>query len=149
MRNKHLEMRRRIEDTKLAITDAELFGSRLYGAVLSDVAEATTHRYRRKCRVLTYWDESPDAGVASTNNRTIKINAANRLTASFPTRKLKDLSLRGLLGMKSGISCTLISICFPFIMPGCCRRILSFHPKRAERRGRGLTCRASAAAGLP
>lgn len=54
MRNKHLEMRRRIEDTKLAITDAELFGSRLYGAVLSDVAEATTHRYRRKCRVLTY-----------------------------------------------------------------------------------------------
>lgn len=102
MRNKHLEMRRRIEDTKLAITDAELFGSRLYGAVLSDVAEATTHRYRRKCRVLTYWDESPDAGVASTNNRTIKINAANRLTASFPTRKLKDLSLRGLLGHEIG-----------------------------------------------
>lgn len=102
MRNKHLEMRRRIEDTKLTITDAELFGSRLYGAVLSDVAEATTHRYRRKCRVLTYWDESPDAGVASTNNRTIKINAANRLTASFPTRKLKDLSLRGLLGHEIG-----------------------------------------------
>ena len=102
MRNKHLEMRRRIEDTKLAITDAELFGSRLYGAVLSDVAEATTHRYRRKCRVLTYWDESPDAGVAYTNNRTIKINAANRLTASFPTRKLKDLSLRGLLGHEIG-----------------------------------------------
>lgn len=102
MRNKHLEMRRRIEDTKLAITDAELFGSRLYGAVLSDVAEATTHRYRRKCRVLTYWDESPDASVASTNNRTIKINAANRLTASFPTRKLKDLSLRGLLGHEIG-----------------------------------------------
>ena len=33
MRNKHLELRRRIEDTKLAITDAELFGARLYGAV--------------------------------------------------------------------------------------------------------------------
>lgn len=102
MRNKHLELRRRIEDTKLAITDAELFGSRLYGAVLSDIAESVTHRYRRKCRVLTYWDESPDADVASTNNRTIKINAANRLTASFPTRKLKDLSLRGLLGHEIG-----------------------------------------------
>lgn len=102
MRNKHLELRRRIEDTKLAITDAELFGSRLYGAVLSDIAESVTHRYRRKCRVLTYWDESPDAEVASTNNRTIKINAANHLTASFPTRKLKDLSLRGLLGHEIG-----------------------------------------------
>lgn len=102
MKNKHLELRRRIEDTKLAITDAELFGSRLYGAVLSDIAESVTHRYRRKCRVLTYWDESPDADVASTNNRTIKINAANRLTASFPTRKLKDLSLRGLLGHEIG-----------------------------------------------
>ena len=102
MRNKHLELRRRIEDTKLAITDAELFGSRLYGAVLSDIAESVTHRYRRKCRVLTYWDESPDADAASTNNRTIKINAANRLTASFPTRKLKDLSLRGLLGHEIG-----------------------------------------------
>lgn len=102
MRNKHLELRRRIEDTKLAITDAELFGSRLYGAVLSDIAKSVTHRYRRKCRVLTYWDESPDADVASTNNRTIKINAANRLTASFPTRKLKDLSLRGLLGHEIG-----------------------------------------------
>lgn len=102
MRNKHLELRRRIEDTKLAITDAELFGSRLYGAVLSDIAKSVTHRYRRKCRVLTYWDESPDADVASTNNRTIKINAANRMTASFPTRKLKDLSLRGLLGHEIG-----------------------------------------------
>ena len=40
--------------------------------------------------------------MASTNNRTIKINAANRLTASFPTRKLKDLSLRGLLGHEIG-----------------------------------------------
>ena len=102
MRNKHLEVRRRIEDTKLAITDAELFGSRLYGSVLSDLAETTTRRYRRKCRVLTYWDESPGAKVASTDNRTIKINAANRFTASFPTRKLKDLSLRGLLGHEIG-----------------------------------------------
>ena len=59
MRNKHLELRRRIEDAKLAITDAELFGSPLYGAVLSDVAQAATHRYRRRCRVMTYWDEDP------------------------------------------------------------------------------------------
>lgn len=102
MKNKHLELRRRIEDTKLAITDAELFGSRLYGAVLSDIAESVTHRYRRKCRVLTYWDDAPGAAIASTNNRTIKINAANHLTASFPTRKLKDLSLRGLLGHEIG-----------------------------------------------
>lgn len=102
MKNKHLEVRRRIEDTKLTITDAELFGSRLYGAVLSDLAEVTTRRYRRKCRVLTYWDESPESNIASTNNRTIKINAANRVTASFPTRKLKDLSLRGLLGHEIG-----------------------------------------------
>ena len=102
MRNKHLELRRRIEDAKLAITDAELFGSPLYGAVLSDVAQAATHRYRRRCRVMTYWDEDPGATVAATDNRTIKINAANRLTASFPTRKLKDLSLRGLLGHEIG-----------------------------------------------
>lgn len=102
MKNKHLEVRRRIEDAKLQITDQELFASRLYGNVLSDIAESVTHRFRRKCRVLTYWDERPHAAVASTNNRVIKINTANELTGSFPTRKLKDLSLRGLLGHEIG-----------------------------------------------
>ena len=102
MKNKHLEIKRRIEDAKLKITDAELFGSRLYGAVLSDIAETVSHRYRRGCRVLTFWDEGPNAMVAQTNNRTIQINAGNYLTRSLPKRKLKDLSLRGLLGHELG-----------------------------------------------
>ena len=102
MRNKHLELRRRIEDAKLQITDAELFASRLYASVLSDIAETATHRFKRKCKVFVFWDKSEEAMIACTNNRKIKINAGNFLTASFPTRKLKDLSLRGLLGHEIG-----------------------------------------------
>ena len=102
MKNKHLEVRRRIEDIKLKISDAELFASPLYASVLSDVAKSTTHRYRRSCQVFTYWNDSPDADVACTNNRSIRINAGNRLTRSFPTRILKDQSLRGLLGHEVG-----------------------------------------------
>lgn len=101
MRNKHLEVRRRIQDAKLQITDAELFGSPLYASVLSDLAETATHRFRRKCKVQVFWNESSDF-VAATNSRIIRINSANPLTSSFPTRKLKDLSLRGLLGHEIG-----------------------------------------------
>jgi cobalamin biosynthesis protein CobT len=102
MRNKHLELRRRIEDAKLKITDAELFASRLYASVLSDIAETVSHRFRRKCKVFVFWDDAEGAMAACTNNRQIKINAGNFLTRSFPTRKLKDLSLRGMLGHELG-----------------------------------------------
>ena len=102
MRNKHLELRRRIEDAKLQITDAELFASRLYASVLSDIAETVSHRFKRKCRVFVFWNDSENAAVACTDNRRIKINAGNFLTRSFPGRRLKDLSLRGLLGHELG-----------------------------------------------
>jgi hypothetical protein len=96
MRTSHLALQRRIESERFKITDQELFASQAYSAFLTDMAEAATKRYKRKTQVRCYWDEDEDAAVAFTNNRTISINAANFLTQSFPTRKLKSDSLVGM-----------------------------------------------------
>ena len=102
MRTSHLTLRKRIENEKLKITDEELFASKAFSAYLTDLAEAASKRYKRKIKVLSYWDSSEHAEVACTNNRCIRINAGNFLTQSFPTRRLRADSLVGLNGHEIG-----------------------------------------------
>lgn len=102
MRTSHIAIRKKIADKKCTLTDQELFASRQYAAYLTDIAESTTGRYRRKSRVITIWDESENADVAFTDNRIIHLNAGNFLTRSFPTRPLKGDSLLGIIGHECG-----------------------------------------------
>ena len=98
MRTSHKKIHQMISDEKSKLTDEELFSSKAYQAYLMDLVEVTTGRYRRKIQVRTRWDESPDAGVAYTDNRIIDLNCGNYLTASYPTRELKHVSLIGFTG---------------------------------------------------
>lgn len=102
MRTSHQTIKRRIAEEKSKLTDEQLFSSAQYAAYLTDIAEQTTGRYRRKSRVKTIYDTAPDAPVAYTDNRLITINVGNPLTESFPTRILKADSLLGLLGHECG-----------------------------------------------
>ena len=96
MRTSHLALQRRIENERLKLTDEEVFASGPYSAYLTDMAEASTKRYRRRTQVRCYWDTDENAAIAFTNNRTISVNAANFLTQSFPTRRLRSDSLVGM-----------------------------------------------------
>lgn len=98
MRTSHKKIHKMISDEKSRITDEELFSSRAYEAYLMDIVEATTGRYRRKIRIRTRWDESPNSDIAYTDNRIICLNCGNYLTASYPTRNLKHISLIGFTG---------------------------------------------------
>ena len=102
MRTSHTAIRRRIADEKSRLTDEQLFASPQFAAYLTDIAEGTTCRYRRKSSVRTYWDALPHADIAHTDNRTITVNAGNFLTRSFPTRSLKADSLLGIVGHECG-----------------------------------------------
>ncbi len=102
MRTSHTAIRRRIADEKSRLTDEQLFASPQFAAYLTDIAEGTTCRYRRKSSVRTYWDALPHADIAHTDNRTITVNAGNYLTRSFPTRNLKADSLLGIVGHECG-----------------------------------------------
>ena len=102
MRTSHLALRRRIESEKLKITDEELFAGGAFSGYLSDMAEAATKRYKRHTAVQCFWDKSPDAHAAYTDNRKICVNAANPITQSFPTRKLRADSLVGMAGHEIG-----------------------------------------------
>lgn len=102
MRTSHLALRRRIESEKLKITDEELFAGGAFSGYLSDMAEAATKRYKRHTAVQCFWDENPDAHAAYTDNRKICVNAANPITQSFPTRKLRADSLVGMAGHEVG-----------------------------------------------
>ena len=102
MRTSHIAIRRRIAEQKSKLTDEQLFASPQFAAYLTDIAEATTGRYRRKSSVKTYWDTSPHADIAHTDNRTITVNTGNHLTLSFPTRSLKADSLLGIVGHECG-----------------------------------------------
>ena len=84
------------------MTDEQIFSSAQFAAYLTDIAEGITKRYRRTCKVKTYWDTSEDAEVAYTDNRLITINAGNHLTESFPSRSLKTDSLIGIVGHECG-----------------------------------------------
>nr|WP_300815359.1 nitric oxide reductase activation protein NorD [uncultured Acetatifactor sp.] len=102
MRTSHTAIRRRIADEKSKLTDEQLFTSPQFAAYLTDIAEGTTGRYRRKSSVRTYWDALPHADIAHTDNRTITVNAGNFLTRSFPTRALRADSLLGIVGHECG-----------------------------------------------
>lgn len=102
MRTSHTAIRKRIADEKSKLTDEQLFASPQFAAYLTDIAEGTTGRYRRKSSVHTYWDALPHADIAHTDNRTITVNAGNYLTRSFPTRSLKADSLLGIVGHECG-----------------------------------------------
>ncbi|MCM1305270.1 MAG: nitric oxide reductase activation protein NorD [Butyrivibrio sp.] len=102
MRTSHTAIRKRIADEKSRLTDEQLFASPQFAAYLTDIAEGTTGRYRRKSSVKTYWDALPHAEIAHTDNRVITVNAGNFLTGSFPTRSLKADSLLGIVGHECG-----------------------------------------------
>lgn len=102
MRTSHTAIRRRIADEKSRLTDEQLFASPQFAAYLTDIAEGTTSRYRRRSSVRTYWDALPHADIAHTDNRTITVNAGNFLTRSFPTKSLKADSLLGIVGHECG-----------------------------------------------
>lgn len=96
MRVSHKEIRRRIYQEQLKITDEELFSSAAFAAYLTDIAETATGRYKRKIGVMTFYDISEGAKIAYTDNKRIAINAGNHITRSFPSRILKADSLIGL-----------------------------------------------------
>lgn len=97
MRTSHIAIHKRIAEKKGKLTDEEFFSSPQYAAYLTDIAEGITKRYHRSSRVKTFYDDSEDAEAAFTDNRVITINAGNFLTRRFPTRKLKHLSLYGMV----------------------------------------------------
>lgn len=102
MRTSHTAIRRLISNVKNKLTPEQIFASPQFAAYLTDISEGTTKRYRRKSKVITYWDYSDNADTAHTDNRTITINAGNFLTRSFPTIPLMADSLLGIVGHEDG-----------------------------------------------
>jgi len=98
MRTSHKKIHQMIADEKTKLSDQDLFASKSYQAYLMDLVEVTTGRYKRKIKVRTRWDEKPGADIAYTDNRIIDLNCGNYLTASYPTRDLKHISLIGFVG---------------------------------------------------
>ena len=101
MRTSHLQIRRRIMEEKSRISDEELFTSREYQAYLTDKVEAATKRFSRPIRVTVYADPQ-DETIAYTDYQGIFINVCNSLTQSFPTRRLRSLSIEGLQAHECG-----------------------------------------------
>lgn len=98
MRTSHKRIHKMIAEEKTKITDKDLFSSKAYASYLMDIVEVTTGRYNRKIKVRTRWDETPGADIAYTDNRIIDLNCGNYLTAEYPTRELKHISLIGFTG---------------------------------------------------
>ena len=102
MRTSHLDIRKKVLDEKGKISDEELFSSPAIAAYLSDIGEGVSKRYNRPFRVKTYWDPSPGAEAAWTDNRTVTINTGNPISMSFPKRETRLTSLIGMLGHENG-----------------------------------------------
>ena len=98
MNSDQKKLQQMIRDQELSITDYELFLSSAYQKYLTSMAQAATSRYRHGLQVLMDWEEHPNSGAAYTDNYKIHINAANRITQSFPTRFLRSESLTGMTG---------------------------------------------------
>ncbi|WP_077532476.1 vWA domain-containing protein [Massiliimalia massiliensis] len=96
MRTTHLEIRKMIQDQKKSLTDKEIFSSRTFQAYLMDLAESAAKRCGVSLKIICQWHELEET-AAQTNGQTIFINAANQITASFPTWKTKLISMVGLL----------------------------------------------------
>lgn len=91
-------LKRMIQDTKLQISDEELFLSAAFQKHQTSLAKAATGRSRYGLQVITNWDTSEDAGVAYTDNCKIHCNAGNPIIQSFPSRFLRALSISGFTG---------------------------------------------------
>lgn len=102
MRVSHKEIRRRVNEARSNITDEQFFQSTDFSAYLMDMVEAASMRYDRPIWIDTIWDPSPGSLLAETDNRVITINCANHITHSFPTRRLKTLSLIGMAAHELG-----------------------------------------------
>ena len=86
MRVSHKELKRKINQEQLKITDRELFCSRAFAGFLTDMAEAATKRYKRKIKVHVFYDESENAKTAYTDNESFLSMQAIRLQEVFPQR---------------------------------------------------------------
>ena len=102
MRTSHIALQKRINDEKSKITDETLFTSGAFAGYLADLAETAAKRYRRPLNVRVIWNDNEGAEIAATDNRKIVVNAANRITKSFPTRVLRADSLVGITAHEIG-----------------------------------------------
>lgn len=102
MNSNQKKLQQMIKDQSLSLTDDELFLSSAYQKYQTSMAKAATGRYRQGLQVLMEWDPSEDTDVAYTDNYKIHINAANRITQSFPSRILRSESVSGLNGHETG-----------------------------------------------
>lgn len=101
MRTSHREIRKRILEEKSKISDEEFFTSKAYRAYLTDLAEAATKRYKRPLKVTIVADHDNDQ-LAFTDFNGIFINACNEITWSMPSRRLRSLSIEGLVAHENG-----------------------------------------------
>lgn len=102
VRTSHRKIEKLIQEKLYTITDKELFTSPAYEGYLTDIAEAVSGRYRRALPVKMYWDDSPYAFAADTNNERIRINAANPIANTMSSRPLRALSVLGELAHELG-----------------------------------------------
>lgn len=101
MRTSHRDIRKRILEEKSKISDEEFFTSKAYRAYLTDLAEAATKRYKRPLKVTIVADHDNDQ-LAFTDFNGIFINACNEITWSMPSRRLRSLSIEGLVAHENG-----------------------------------------------
>ncbi len=102
MRTSHRKIEKLVQEKVKTITDKELFTSPAYEGYLTDIAETVSGRYHRALPVKMFWDDSEHSFAADTNNKCIRINAANPLANAMPTRPLRALSIMGELAHELG-----------------------------------------------
>ena len=101
MRTSHRDIRKRILEEKSKISDEEFFTSKAYQAYLTDITEAATKRYARPLKVTVVADHD-DPQLAFTDFKGVFVNACNEITWSMPSRRLRSLSIEGLIAHESG-----------------------------------------------
>lgn len=102
MRISHKRIEKIIQEKAGSMTDREFFTSSAYAEYLMDIAETISGRYWRPMPVRVCWDDSPHAFAADTDNKRIRINAANPITSAMKTRPLRALSVIGFLAHELG-----------------------------------------------
>lgn len=98
MNSNQKKLKQMIREEESSITDQEFFTSSAFHQYLTSQARAATGRYCYGLQALISWDESDGAALAYTDSYKIYLNAANRVTQSFPSRFLRALSLVGMTG---------------------------------------------------
>lgn len=98
MNSNQKKLKQMIREEESSISDQEFFTSSAFHQYLTSQARAATGRYCYGLQALISWDESDGAALAYTDSYKIYLNAANRVTQSFPSRFLRALSLVGMTG---------------------------------------------------